>query len=356
MKISLFKGTLEIVLNNFQSFLDKKDQSQITSHIFLQASENTLLLRATDYELGIQSKIEVNILEEGIGTVNGKQFLDIVKQLKDNEEITLQTDENYCLHIKQKGTAYKLQMYNAEEFPKFPQYSQDKKIDISASQFIDSIKKITPAVSTNNPKIELNGAFLDIKEYSINLVATDTKRLALVKNETQSIHTLSIIIPKRALGEITKLFSDHLEIFYNENQLIIQTGNYTFFTKLTNGKFPDYERIIPNNFNFNFELNRADVIDSLKAIYSISDKVKSVFNKGEILFEGLEIEKGEAKTKINAEIDPSEEVILNFNARNLLDFLSQIQSQTFTLHINDVKSAFMVKSESFSTIIMPVVV
>ncbi|RDU71395.1 DNA polymerase III subunit beta [Helicobacter brantae] len=354
MKITLSKYPLENILANFQSFLDKRDQSQITSHIFFQVQGNHLLLRATDFEMGIQSKIEISKVEqEGTGTVNGKKILDIIKQLKDGKEITFETNDDNLI-IKQEKAKFKLPMFNADEFPSFPQYNQESKINIPSSNFIEAIKKISPAVGVNNPKIELNGAHLDMKEYEINFVATDTRRLALVRLETQSISTLSIIIPKRALGEITKLFIDELSIYFNESQLIFETGNYAFFTKLTNGRFPDYERIIPKNINHTFTLSKSKFVESLRIINSISQDVKMTFDNGVINFESMSNENSEANTQCEAQIQVENPVMIAANSKSILDFLGQMDGENFEFCISEPNLPFMIKDKNFSTIVMPI--
>ena len=355
MKICVYKNTLEIVLNNFQSFLDKRDFSQITSHIFFQTIENKLLLRATDYEISIQAKIEIcKIEEEGQGTVSGKQILEIIKRLRDDKEISF-TTENETLLIKQDKSQFKLPMFNSEEFPNFPVYNTDTKIQIPSSYFIEAIKKINPAVSINNPKIELNGALLDIKDYAVNFVATDTRRLALIQYDSQSVGSLSIIIPKKALNEIQKLCVDELEIYHNENQLIIQTGIYTFSTKLTNGRFPDYERIIPKNLTHTLELPKNEIISAIRIINSLSQEVKLTFKQNEILFESMSSENSQGSTQCEVQTNFENEFSIGMNSKSLLDFLAQVNDEKFLLCFDEANKPFMVKSENFSTIIMPII-
>ncbi|WP_027327122.1 DNA polymerase III subunit beta [Helicobacter pametensis] len=355
MRITIFKNALEIVLNNFQPFLDKRDFSQITSHIFFKTIDNQLLLRATDYEISIQAQIDVSgIEEEGQGTVSGKQILEIIKRLRDDKEISLISDDE-SLIIKQGRSQFKLPMFNAEEFPKFPNYTTETKIQIPSSQFINAIKKINPAVGTNNPKIELNGALLNIKEYMIDFVATDTRRLALMKYDTQSIATLSIIIPKKALNEIQKLCIDELDLYHNENQLIIKTGIYTFSTKLTNGRFPDYERIIPKAFTHTLELPKNDFISAIRIINSVSQEIKMTFRQNEILFESMSSENSQGSTQCEIQTNFENEFSIGINSKSLLDFLAQVGEDRFTLCLNEANNPFMVKSENFSTIIMPII-
>ncbi|PAF52452.1 DNA polymerase III subunit beta [Helicobacter sp. 13S00477-4] len=358
MKLSLAKNNFEIILNNFQAFLDKKDSSQITSHIYLEIIDSKLLLKATDYEIGIESKIDIIKKEsDGSATVNGRKILDIVKRLKDGE-IILET-ENDFIHIKQGKSKFKLPMYNASEFPKSSEIENYKKINIDASKFIYSLRKINPAIESSNQKPELSGALLDIKDYCYNFVATDTRRLAIIKHDTQSIENLSIIIPKKGIIEILKLFYDNyddFEIFYNQTQLIIKNNHYTFFTKLINGKFPDYQKIIPKESKNKIKLPKDVITDSIKLINSLSNNIKFIIKQNDILFESISNENSEkATTQIEINTNINEEITLGANSKSILDFLSQIESTDFTLYLNEPNTPFMLEDNNFSTIIMPII-
>ena len=206
MILSISKSILENILIHAGPFLEKKDTSQITSHIYLNASNSNLTVKATDYEIGllINTK-EVNIVKDGEITANGKKILDIVKILKDGN-INLEV-KNDILHISQAHSNFKLPTFSHNEFPQFPSYEGKPRISIESHTLIESLKKITPAIDANNPKFELNGALIDIKLDSINFASTDTRRLAVVNVNNKSENELSIIIPKKAIVEIQKLFS-----------------------------------------------------------------------------------------------------------------------------------------------------
>ena len=231
MKVSINKGVLETILINTQPYLEKKDLSQVTSHILINAIEDELILKATDFEIGLNYNTKnVKIIDHGTATSNGKKLLDIIKILKDDEVILETINDN--LYIKQNSSKFKLPMFNPNEFPSFPKIDNKSKFNINSSLFVRSIKKIAPAIDNNNPKFELNGALIDIKNDFINLVSTDTRRLALVKLENSTGNSFSLIIPKKAISEIQKLFFDEIEIYYDENTLIAKSSNFQFFTKL----------------------------------------------------------------------------------------------------------------------------
>ena len=355
MKVSIKKSILENMLLNIQPYLEKKDLSQITSHVLMLIENNHFVLKATDYEIGLSYHTpEVKIQTIGNATANGKKLLDIIKGLKD-DEVTLETINDY-LYIKQNSSKFKLPMLNPNDFPAFPQIESKPKFDINSQTLVKSIKKIAPAIDTNNPKFELNGSLIDIKDNYINIVATDTKRLAVVKIEQATEHDFSLIIPKKAIAEIQKLFFDTIEMFYDENTLIASSAHFTFYTKLINGKFPDYTRIIPKTKNHQIQLNRSFMIDAIKQISIISPEIKITFKAEKVVFESLNDDNIEAKTEVEFTTGLENDIYLAVNSRYILDFLSHIENDAFILGFNDSGLPFTLESDAFITIVMPIMI
>lgn len=355
MKVSINKSVLETVLLNTQPYLEKKDLSQITSHLYISTDNESFIVKATDYEIGLEFQTKnIKIINPGIATANGKKLLDIIKILKD-DEVILETINDY-LYIKQNSSKFKLPMFNSNEFPEFPKVDDKPKFELNSKIFVKSIKKIANAIDSNNPKFELNGALIDIKNGFLNLVATDTRRLALVKLENQIEDNFSLIIPKKAISEIQKLFFDDIEMFYDKNTLIAKSNNFQFFTKLINGKFPDYERIIPKEQNYRLLLNREKMIEAIKQISIISNEMKITFKPKNIVFESLNDDNIEAKTEFEFVTGLDNEIFLAVNSRYLLDFLSNIEESNFTLGFNDTGLPFLLESGDFITIVMPIMI
>ncbi|TLD82853.1 DNA polymerase III subunit beta [Helicobacter sp. MIT 11-5569] len=354
MNITISNSVLDNIFTALQPFLDKKDSSQITSHIYLETKDNQLICKATDFEMGLCTITDsLTITEEGIATVNGKQILDIIKRLKEGEVNLYTNNEN--LHIKQNRSSFKLPMFNAQQFPTFPEYENLPKLEINSLELITSMKKILPVIDMNNQKRELNGALLDIKEYSYNFIATDTKRLAMIKFDKPSGRNLSLIFPRKAITEIQKLFFDNVELFYNEKNVIIKSQNYIFFSHLINGKFPDYEKILPKEMEISLNIPKANIIEGINVINSVTNDVKLTFKPKEILFESLSQDNSEAKTQIEIELAINEEIEIGVNSRHILDFLTQIDTATFTWELNGKNAPFVLRSENFSTVVMPII-
>ena len=355
MKITVSKSIIENILVYAQPFLEKKDTSQITSHVYLNVNDSKLTIKATDYEIGFEvSTDKINTISSGSITANGKKLLDIIRILKDGE-INLEV-KNEMLYISQSHSNFKLPTFSYNEFPEFPSYEGKSRISIESHSLIESLKKITPAIDTNNPKFELNGALIDIKQDSINFASTDTRRLAIVNIPNQSASELSIIIPKKAIIEIQKLFFDNIELYYDDTNLIIHSEQYTFFTKLINGKFPEYSRIIPKEVSNTLVLPKAIMIDSIKQITTISSDVKITFLNNFITFESLSDDNIEAKTEISYNTNFTEEFVIAINSKYLLDFLNTINSSEFSIGLNEGNLPFLLLDENFKTVVMPIVI
>ncbi len=354
MKIRAPKQIFESILINLQPFLEKKDASQITSHIFFQSLDGQCLVKATDSEIGLQittSHIEID--HDGSFTANGKKLLDIIRILKDGE-ITLELFDS-TLIVKQQHSKFKLPTFDATAFPLFPSQENKPQILLDSHSLIHNLKKISPAIDTNNPKFELNGALINIKSDKTDLVGTDTRRLAIATIPSNTTEELSIIVPKKAILEIQKLFLDQITIAYDETNLIITNENYFFFTRLINGKFPDYERIVPKSIKHYIHLPKKEMVNAIKMITTISQEIKMSLMEDKIIFHSLTSDNIEAKTELDIRTGMSEKFEFSYNSKYLLDFLSQIDGELFELGINEPSLPFVVKNDNFVTIIMPIV-
>jgi len=354
MKIKAPKQIVESILVSIQPFLERKDATQITSHVYVQTTPEGCIIKATDNEIGLQITTDQILVEsEGSFTANGKKLLDIVRILKDGD-ITLEVLQDNLL-VKQGHSKFKLPTFDPSAFPVFPSVEDKAAITLDSFSLIRNLKKISPAIDTNNPKYELNGALINIKEQGTDLVGTDTRRLAVASIEGTQSEPLQLIVPKKAIMEIQKLFLDEITINYDETNLIITNDNYFFFTRLINGRFPDYERIIPQQLKHTVTLPKKAMLDAIKMITTISHDIKMTLMNDHIVFHSLSADNVEAKTEIELQTGLSEKMEIAFNSRYLLDFIAQVEGDSFVLGMNEPTLPFLVKEENFMTIIMPIV-
>ena len=354
MKLRANKQIIESILINLQPFLEKKDASQITSHVLFKTKNNQCLIRATDSEIGLKIVTDnIHIEAEGAFTANGKKLLDIIRILKD-DEIILEILDN-TLIVKQKHSKFKLPTFDANAYPDFPTIQDKPKISLDSLALIQNLKKISPAIDTNNPKFELNGALINIKNNATDLVGTDTRRLAIASIPNENSEELSLIVPKKAILEIQKLFLDQIDIYFDETNLIISNDSYFFYSRLINGKFPDYQRIVPTNTKHQISLPKKEMIDAIKMITTISQEIKMILLSDTIIFESLSSDNVEAKTELEIDTGLADKFELSFNSKYLLDFISQTNKNEFIIEFNEPSLPFIVKEDNFITIIMPIV-
>ena len=347
MKIKIQKPVFESIINQVLPFTEKKDNTQITSHILIIA-DDSLIVKATDKEIGIKIKTQAEIIKPGKITINGRKLADIIKALQ-NREIEIKSENNTII-ITQENSIYKLSSFDANEFPEFPNPNDLEKLEINPEEFYDGIKKVFPVIDTNNPKYELNGALFDIKEKT-NFVSTDTRRLAVYYTNAKGKEK-QIIVPKRSISEIKRIFKEDMEIFYDDVYLILKNNEIMFFTKLINGKFPAYEKIIPNQFKYILQINKQEFLSHLKQVSIISNEVRIKITREYIEFESISDETTQAKTRFltKTEID---EFSFAVNSRYIMDFLNIINNETFELCLNEPNIPFMLKDNNFITIVMP---
>ena len=322
------------------------------SDINIQIHSNTLVVRVTDKEHGVaitvpcsQSTISTNI------KVSLNPLLNALKAVKavNNENISIEIGENnYSIG------SYTFPCTMVEE-ESFPQIDNKAKLSVDSLNLIKAFKKVSPAIYSNNPKFELSGALLSINANGCDIVGTDNKRLALMHLNQTGSQELKLIIPKKAIIEIQKLFTDAIDIYYDDTNLIIQNQNYFFFTRLISGRYPDYARIIPKNKKYSFKLPKIEMIESIKMITSICQDITMVFSSNSIIFKSFSNDIGEAKTEllINLELENSFE--LNVNSRYFLDFIMQVDSENFEIILNEQSLPFLLQDGAFQTVIMPII-
>ncbi len=197
---------------------------------------------------------------------------------------------------------------------------------------------------------------LNIKNSKTQLVGTDTRRLSISSIDNLSKDELSLIIPKKAIIEIQKLFMDTINIYYDKTNLIIQNKNYYFFTRLINGNFPDYERIIPKESKYKIRLPKKEMTDAIKMITPISQEIKISFLNNTIIFNSLATDNVEAKTELLLNTGLDTPFDLNVNSRYMLDFISQIDENEFEILLNEPTLPFVLKDTKFITVIMPIII
>ena len=144
-------------------------------------------------------------------------------------------------------------------------------------------------------------------------------------------------------------------MYYDDTNLIIQNQNHYFFSRLINGNYPDYARIIPSETKINISLPKKEMLESIKMITTISQEIKVTFNEENIKFNSLTADNIEAKTELQIHTGLNESFELNVNSRYLLDFIAQVEDHEFQILLNESTLPFVLKDKEFITVIMPII-
>jgi DNA polymerase-3 subunit beta len=331
-----------------------KDLFSITSQLNISSSDNGITVRSTNNEMGITLFSEnVFVLDNDQISVSGSKLLATVKALSEGE-ITLSTKDRMLI-VSQSRSRFKIPLFEDMTFPDDIDISKLNKLSIDYSDMSSSLKMIVSSIDSNNPKYELNGALVDISENGIYFASTDTRRLSTVNIESNTNENLQLIIPKKAISEIQKVSLVDINVFYDNSYLVVTTGDTKFFTKLINGKFPDFKRIIPTEFNHEFEFLKTDMSIAIKQVTAVSQELKITLKQDGIYFDSLSTDNNHASTHTEKKIDIESDIEINVNAQYLNDFFNSTDIEKFSIKINEPEMPFLVSSGKLNTVIMPIV-
>lgn len=357
MECSIKKDIIEPILNTIQPFSNKKDSTQINSHVLIEIKDKKLACYATDFDIGLRMTTEeITIIKPGRITANIKKLLDIIRNLKNNNPIKLKADNNH-LNISQDKSKFKLPSFIAEEFPTFPEYDDATAMDIKFHSLSHYFKKIIPVIDTNNQRVEITGMLISLGKEKFDIVGTDTKRLAIITQPATDIQT-TFIIPKQAISEIQKLnFEQDTTVFQTPSMLILKDSKSQCFMRLINGIYPQYEKIIPTNFSHNISIPRDIFLEAIKLIETLSNEIRLDIKENEIIFSSLNHGTDEtAETSIELTDRVETPISIAIHSRQIIDFLAHTQTQNFFLKIKEANSPFVLESENFITVIIPITI
>ena len=351
MQLTINKTTIENAIKQILPFVEKKDQTNVTSCIKLNLKDNILTLDATDYIMGARLTItNLSNTKDGICLIKGDMLLKAITRLR-NDDIKLEVVDNNLI-IKQGRSRAKLEI-TQDDFPALNLSDNMQKLDVNINDLRSGFLSVLPAVDTNNPKVELSGAYLNISDKKLDIASTDTKRLFVKSYDTDILDDIEIIVPKNGIVEILKVLDDNSEIFIDDVNIMLQNDNLMMFSKLINGKYPAYERVIPLEFKYILELNKSDLISAIKFVTAIEQNITLDISKKEIKITSLD-DHNPIETYIeNVKLPIKEDIKIKLNSNYLLDFLGSIDTDNFELCINEIKMPFVARSNGLICVVMP---
>lgn len=376
--VSINKSLLDQAITNMQSAINKKDVIDFTANISLETTYNDatkkdeLILKATEHEIYIQTKIEINLIQGEIKcAVNAEAIGNFIKGLNDGEVIIQECDNK--LYIKQDNDSeFEISTFEINDFLFKQNYKDEEQefqpIDIDNNLFLNSLKTIMHCCNNKDTIINnaMQGVLFEIKDKKISIVATDSRRLGYIQKKTEYNNEFTGIIPKKTIQEILKLFSTDFEIYIkkmndgNKIETICFVNQYTqFYTKLINANFPDFRSIISNKPKIpTLKINKEKFLKTLNQLNAICQRAKVTFQSNQIIFETLEgINGASALIKINnIENNQEKTITIGLVNKHLLDCINNIKQEEFEMIIEDPYKPIFITTKEFEEIIMPQVI
>jgi DNA polymerase-3 subunit beta len=345
--------------------VEKRHTLPILSNVLLEKKGNKLTFLATDIEIQVTTSAEVAEGDgDGAVTVGARKLQDILSKLP-GQEVTLSLEEKR-LQIKAGKSRFNLQTLPAEDFPRMAMSeTEPRKIEVTQKQFRHLLGQTQFAMAAQDVRYYLNGLLLLVDGSELRAVATDGHRLAyasIALDDNVSLPRLDLILPRKTVLELNRLLADSddpVRIEMTSNQIRFQFGNITLVSKLIDGKFPDYERVIPANLNNIVSLNRITLLQSMvRAAILTNEKfrgVRLILTPGSLKIVAANAEHEEAQEEI--EIDYSGDAIdVGFNVGYLLDVLNNASSELVEWGFNDANSSALMTlpgNDRFKYVVMP---
>jgi DNA polymerase-3 subunit beta len=362
----LFKGPRDQLLVPLQSvcgIVEKRHTLPILSNVLLEMEGGRLTLLATDIEIQIRTAAEAAGKEASALTVGARKMQDILRSLPESAEVSL-AYEDKRLQLKAGKSRFNLQTLPAEDFPRMALGDgQQTTLKLTQKQFKRLLALVQYAMAQQDIRYYLNGLLLVVTGNEMRVVATDGHRLAYASEALAEQHgRIELILPRKTVLELSRQLADNdeaLEIVLTPSQAQFRFGNIELVSKLIDGKFPDYERVIPQHHTKAIRLDRGVLQHSLlRAAILTNEKfrgVRLVLGPGSLKILSTNAEQEEAQEEI--EIDYQGEALdVGFNVTYLLDVLNNINDEIVECRLADANSSALFvlpDNERFKYVVMP---
>lgn len=363
----LYKGPRDQFLTPLQSvcgIVEKRHTLPILSNVLIEKTGEQLMLLATDIEMQIRTVTGSSGSESVAVTVAARKLQDILRSLPEAAEVSLNLDERR-LQLKAGKSRFNLQTLPAEDFPRMAEAAgQNTVLKLTQKQFKRMLGLVQYAMAQQDIRYYLNGLLLVVHNGELRLVATDGHRLAYASEDIGSQHQdrVEVILPRKTVLELSRQLADNdeaLEITLAASQACFTFGNIEFISKLIDGKFPDYERVIPQQQNKIIKLDRALLQHSLQRAAILTNEkfrgVRLVLASGSLKILSTNAENEEAQEEIEIEYS-GDGLDVGFNVNYLLDVLNNVAAETIEIRLADGNSSALIMlpdNSRFKYVVMP---
>ena len=357
MKISCNRRVLHEALQHVSRVVSGRTTLPILSNLLLEAHGSELRVVAYDMEIGAQSTVGIETQEEGTLTVPARVLGDVVASLPD-ATVEMRSEERSILSLSCGRSQYTIHGLPAEEFPALPEVTGGVSFEISQAGMRDLIRATIFAASADEARAILTGVLLMRDDAGVKMVATDSYRLAVKTAAVDDVKGTpddgkwQVIIPARALQELNRMLDPGEEevpvgVRASEQQIVFAVGGYTLVSRLIEGQFPNYERVIPTETERTVEVSREDLLSAIKraAIVARAEASKLLFQaqEGVLTISAESGDVGRAHEELAATVE-GEEIEIAFNAEYLTDVLGVMESDRVVWQFTGPLSSGLLKA------------
>ena len=364
MELVVRKNELLRELQLFQGIVERKNTIPILANVLIEAAGNEVRMLATDLEVALRSKCAASVAKSGSLTLPAKKLYEIIKSLPETD-VRIEEDKN-GVKVAADRFDSRMQTLPREDFPTLPEASGTGRAALPREALREMVAKTQFAITGEDTRFFLHGALFVLRSDSMSLVATDGHRLALVdvKHSVGITQDVGVILPKKTLLELGKLLSEaDGDIHYerSENHLFFDVGGRVLISRMIDGQFPAYERVIPKGNDKDIEFERERLTNAVKRVALLSNErsraVKLEIGGGKVEVTSSSSEFGEAREELAVDYS-GPPLSISFNAQYVLDFLNVVETDVVVLSLKDEVSQAVMKpvgaqGYDYTYVIMP---
>lgn len=354
MNIVISRGNLFSALQQVIGVVERRQSLPILGNVFLRVNDDQLELRTTDLEIQIGCAVQVQNLEPGAVTAPARKLYDICRGLPEGSEIELQEQEGR-LRVKSGRSRYVLATLPAADFPELEQVEGQTTFEIPGALLKSLIVRTQFAMAQQDVRYYLNGLLLEVADQTMRAVATDGHRLAVSEETVESTSEASgqYIVPRKTVLEIVRLLDAAdatVKLGLAAGQLVMHVNDCTLVSKLVDGSYPEYRRVIPESGDHRAIANREAVKQALtRAAILSNEKFRGVrvgLSKGAMRIETQNPDQEEAFEEVSIAYE-GEDLTIGFNVTYLLDALNAMNGEEFILEMRGPDASGLIYDEKF---------
>jgi DNA polymerase-3 subunit beta len=361
MKFTITREALLPALHRVAGVIERRQTLPILSNVLLSLDGEALSLTGTDLEVQLVARTTVESGEPGSITMPARKLLDICRLLPDRSTISLEAKDNRCT-VKSGSSRYNLSTLPADQYPGFDQGAPNLSVEVPAASLRRALDKTTFATAKNDVRYCLNGLLLELDGDMLRTVGSDGHRLAIHEEACSAPSARQAIIPGKGVQELGRLLDgvDALGLEFALNTIWASAGAFTFASKLIDGKFPDYRRVMPQNLPRGFQVDRSMFRAALaRAALLSNEKYKAISLEaqvGGVVIKAQNLESEKAEERVDVEMLTPKSIHLGFNVDYLVDAIEHLDSAKAVLKFTADDKACVVEApepDGYRCVVMP---